>query len=158
MGLTVKALEKFATSKVGTRLYKWASSEKGQKFTATTLPTIESALAGVMYVYATERQKGLNRREKNVLQWQNVATSIIGITLGTYLNKKAFDFGEKVIGYLDNNKVPTPHKISGAIRVLGSIFMTASIMRFLMPVVTAFISGEIEEKRFQKKKKLDMNA
>ena len=157
MGLTIRVLEKFANSGVGNRLYKWASSEKGQKFTATTLPTIESALAGVMYVVATERQKNLDRREKNVLQWQNVLSSGLGITLGTYLNKKAFDFGEKVIQNLDTDKIQSPHKIHGAIRVLGSIFVTASIMRFLMPVVTAYISGEAEEYK-AKKKKLDVKA
>ena len=157
MGLIVDLLTRFANSKTGVKLYKWASSEKGQKFTATTLPTIESAIAGTMYVIATERQKNLDRREKNVLQWQNVSSSVIGITLGTYLNKKVFDFGEKVISYLDPKKIEAPHKISGAIRVLGSIFITASVMRFLMPVATAYISGEIEERRAQKKK-LDIKA
>jgi hypothetical protein len=156
MGLMVDVLSKIAKSKPGVKLYKWASSEKGQKFAATTLPTIESGIAGTMYVIATERQKNLDRREKNVLQWQNVSSSVIGITLGTYLNKKAFDFGEKVISYLDPKKIEAPHKINGAIKVLGSIFMTASVMRFLMPVATAFISGEIEERRAQKR--LNMKA
>lgn len=156
MGLGVKALEKFATCGTGTKLYKWASSEKGQKFTATNLPTIESAVAGVMYVIATERQNNLDRREKNVLQWQNVITSIIGITLGTYLNKKVFDFGERVISHLDNNKIEAPHKIHGAIKVLGSIAITATIMRLVMPVATAFFSGEIEEYKSKKNKKLDV--
>ena len=158
MGLGVKALEKFATCGVGTKLYKWASSEKGQKFTATNLPTIESAVAGVMYVIATERQNNLDRREKNVLQWQNVITSIIGITLGTYLNKKVFDFGERVISHLDNSKIEAPHKIHGAIKVLGSIAITATIMRLVMPVATAFLSGEIEEYKSKKNKKLDVKA
>lgn len=158
MGLMVKALEKFATSQVGTKLYKWASTEKGQKLMSTTMPTLESVVAGVMYVYATEKQKGLDRREKNVLQWQNVLTSITGITLGSFLNKKAFDFGEKVISHLDESKIASPHKINGAIRILGSILMTASVMRFLMPVVTAFISGEIEEYKSKKSNKLNIKA
>jgi hypothetical protein len=142
---------------MGTKLYSWAASEKGQRFTATSLPTIESAVAGTMYVIATERQKNLDRREKNVLQWQNVLSSGLGITLGTFLNKKAFDFGEKVIKYLDEEKIESPHKVHGAIRVLGSIFVTASIMRFVMPVLTAYISGEAEEYK-AKKKKLDVKV
>ena len=157
MGLVTKAISKFATSKTGTRLYTWAASEKGQKFTATSLPTIESVIAGAMYVIATERQKNLDRREKNVLQWQNILSSGLGITLGTFLNKKAFDFGEKIIKYLDKEKIESSHKVHGAIRVLGSIFVTASIMRFLMPVLTAYISGEAEEYK-AKKKKLDIKA
>jgi hypothetical protein len=157
MGLVTGAINKFATSRMGTKLYSWAASEKGQRFTATSLPTIESAVAGTMYVIATERQKNLDRREKNVLQWQNVLSSGLGITLGTFLNKKAFDFGEKVIKYLDEEKIESPHKVHGAIRVLGSIFVTASIMRFVMPVLTAYISGEAEEYK-AKKKKLDVKV
>ena len=152
----INPIEWFAKTEVGTRFYKWAASEKGQKFTATTLPTLESVAAGVCYVAATECQKNLDRREKNVLQWQNVLSSICGITIGSYLNKKAFDFGEKVIKHLDPNKVPDLHKSQGAIRVLGSIVLTALTMRFAMPVITAFASGEIEERR--SKNKLDIKA
>ena len=156
MGIGMNPIEWFAKTKVGTRFYKWAASEKGQKFTATTLPTLESIAAGTMYVIATECQKNLDRREKNVLQWQNVLSSLCGITVGSYLNKKAFDFGERVIKYLDPQKVPDLHKSQGAIRVLGSIALTAFTMRFVMPVITAFASGEIEE--YRNKKKLDIKA
>ena len=157
MGVGINPIEWFAKTKVGTRFYKWAASEKGQRFTATTLPTLESVAAGTMYVIATECQNNLDRREKNVLQWQNVLSSICGISIGSYLNKKAFDFGEKIIKHVDPKKVPDVHKSQGAIRVLGSIFMTALTMRYAMPVITAFASGEIEEYR-NNKKKLDTNA
>ena len=63
MGLTVKGLEKFATSKVGTNLYKWASSEKGQKWLYESLPTLETVVATSCYVYATEKQ-ALKEREE----------------------------------------------------------------------------------------------
>ena len=157
MGLTVKALEKFATSKVGTKLYKWSSSEKGQKWLYETLPTLETVVATSCYVYATEKQK-LSRREKNVLQWQNVLPAIVGIAAGTYLNRKVFNFGEQIIKNLKPELVPDAHKIMGGIRVATPIFTTALLMRFLFPVATAFISGEIEERRAQKNKKLDVKA
>ena len=157
MGIMVRAIDKFAKSSIGTKLYKWAASEKGSKFCATTLPTLESLTATSLYVIATESQKNLDRREKNVLQWQNVIPGLLGITLGTYLNKKAFDFGEKIIQKLDPKKVPDSHKIHGAIRVAGSVVMTAMLMRWILPVATAFVSGEIEERRAQKKK-LDVKA
>ena len=157
MGLTVKALEKFATSKVGTRLYKWASSEKGQKWLYETLPTLETATATISYIYATERQK-LSRREKNVLQWQNVLPALVGMAVGTYLNRKVFKFGEKIIENLKPELVPDAHKIMGGIRVATPIFTTALLMRWALPVATAFISGEIEEYKSKKKGKLDIKA
>lgn len=157
MGLTVKALEKFATSKVGSKLYSWAASEKGQKWLYETLPTLETIVATSCYVYATERQK-LSRREKNVLQWQNVLPAIAGMAIGTYLNRKVFNFGENIIKHLKPELVPDAHKIMGGIRVATPIFTTALLMRWALPVATAFISGEIEEYKSQKNKKLDIKA
>ena len=157
MGLVTKAISKFATSKTGTRLYKWAASEKGQKWLCESLPTVETALATSCYMIATERQKGLDRREKNVLQWQNVIPAIVGMAVGSYLNKKVFSFGEKIIKGLKPELVPDAHKIMGAIRVALPLFTTALIMRFGLPVATAYVSGEIEEYR-SKKKKLDVKA
>lgn len=153
MGLIVRLIDAFAKSKTGVKLYKWAASPKGQKFTATTLPTIESAFATSMYIIATDRQKNLDKREKNILQWQNVLSGVIGIVLGTYLNNKIFDFGEEIIGHLNAEKIPDVHKISGAIRVASSILITAFLMRFILPTVTAYISGVIEEQKAKQVKK-----
>ena len=151
MGLTVKGLEKFATSKVGTNLYKWASSEKGQKWLYESLPTLETVVATSCYVYSTEKQK-LSRREKNVLQWQNVLPALVGMAAGTYLNRKVFNFGEAIINNLKPELVTDAHKIMGGIRVATPIFTTALLMRFALPVLTAFVSGEIEEKKARSKK------
>ena len=96
MGLVISAINKFATSAMGTKLYKWAASEKGQKWLCESLPTLETITATSCYIYATERQD-LSRREKNVLQWQNVIPAVIGILVGSYLNKKVFKFGENII-------------------------------------------------------------
>ena len=142
----------FAKTRIGTNFYKWAASEKGIRFTSTVLPTLESVAATSMYVIATERQKNLDRREKNVLQWQNVLSGVLGICLGTYLNKKVFDFGEKIIKHLDPKKIEDIHKINGAIRVAGSIAITATLMRYVLPVITAYISGIMEERKVHKQK------
>ena len=151
MGLAVNIVNRFAKSKIGTKLYKWAASEKGQKWLSTTLPTLETVAATGMYVVATEHQKKLDRREKNVLQWQNVITGALGVVLGTYLNKKVFAFGDKIIEHLDPKKVPDIHKAQGAVRVLLPIATTALVMRWILPVATAFVSGEIEEHKSKKK-------
>ena len=153
----VRLLNKIATSKMGTRFYKWASSEQGQKRLYKSLPTIETAVATGCYVYATERQD-LSRREKNVLQWQNVIPAIIGMAAGSYLNNKVFNFGEAIIKNLKPELIPEAHKIMEGIRVATPIATTALIMRFALPVATAFVSGEIEEYRANKKKKLDIKA
>ena len=157
MGLIVRLLEKFATSKTGTKLYKWASTEKGQKWLCESLPTLETVVATSCYVYATEKQD-LSRREKNVLQWQNVLPALAGMAMGTYLNKKVFSFGENVIKNLKPEVIPDAHKIMGGIRVALPLVTTAILMRWALPVATAFISGEIEERRSKKKEGLDIKA
>lgn len=155
MGLGVRLLERFANSKVGTKLYKWASTEKGQKWLCNSLPTIETAVSTTCYVIATERQD-LSRREKNVLQWQNVLPAIIGMAVGSFLNRKVFNFGEEVIKNLKPELVPDAKKIMGGIRVALPLVTTAILMRWALPVATAFVSGEIEE--YKSKKKLDVKA
>lgn len=159
MGLVVDTLSKIAKSKAGTKFYKWAASEKGQKWLYRELPTLETVAATSCYVYATEKQD-LTRREKNVLQWQNVIPAGVGIVVGSYLNKKVLNFGDEIIRHLDEKVVKDVHKIQGAIRVATPILTTALLMRFALPVATAFVSGEIEERRSQKEagKKLDKVA
>ena len=121
------------------------------------MPNIESVVSVGLYCLATERQKNLSRREKNVLQWQNILPGIIGISLGAYLNSKVYKFGEQVMKHVDPSRVKDVHKIRGALAVLLPITTVACIMRFAAPTLTAFISGEIEERR-NKKKKLDVKA
>ena len=156
MGIITKAVGGFAKSKIGTRLYKWAASEKGQRFLYRQMPQMETVISTACYVVATERQKNLNRREKNVLQWQNIGPAVIGVAIGSYLNKKVFELGEKVMKYVDPHKVKDVHKVRGAISVAFPIIVTGMLMRWLLPVGTAFVSGEIEERR--NKKKLDVKV
>jgi hypothetical protein len=108
-------------------------------------------------VASTEHQKNLERREKNVLQWQNVLSGVLGATIGTILNRKVFAFGDKIIANIDPKKVPDAHKIMGAVRVALPLFTTALLMRFTLPVITAYASGVIEEYR-AKNKRLDVIA
>ena len=156
MGIVTRAIEGFARSKVGTKLYKWAASERGQQFLYKQMPNIESVVSVGLYCAATEKQKNLSRREKNVLQWQNILPGIVGISLGAYLNNKVYKFGESIMKYVDPSKVKDVHKIRGALAVLLPIGLTAFVMRYASPTITAFISGEIEERR--NKKKLDIKA
>ena len=153
----INPIDWFAKTKTGTKLYKWAASEKGQKWLCNSLPTCETILSTAIYVASTEHQKNLERREKNVLQWQNVLSGVLGATIGTILNRKVFAFGDKIIDNIDPKKVPDAHKIMGAVRVALPLFTTALLMRFTLPVITAYASGVIEEYR-AKNKKLDIIA
>ena len=153
----INPIDWFAKTKTGTKLYKWAASEKGQKWLCNSLPTCETILSTAIYVASTEHQKNLERREKNVLQWQNVLSGVLGATIGTVLNRKVFAFGDKIIANVDPKKVPDAHKIMGAVRVALPLFTTALLMRFTLPVITAYVSGVIEEYR-AKNKKLDIIA
>ena len=154
----INPIDWFAKSKVGQKLYKWAASPKGQKFTATTLPCLETIASTTFYVISTEKQNKLDRREKNILQWQNVISGVLGASLGLYINKKVFNFGENVIKNLDPKKVPDAHKVMGAVRVGLPIIGTGILMRYVLPVATAYVSGILEENKSKKNKKLDVMA
>ena len=156
MGLVVKALTKFAESNVGTKLYKWGTTNEGQKWLCQTLPLIEATVATGSRVYATEKQK-LSRREKNVLQTGHIVPALAGLGIGSVLNKKVFEVGDKIGRNLDPNKVKNINEVRGAIKVALPLLTTSLLFRLVIPSVAAFISGEIEEVK-AKKKKLDIKA
>ena len=54
--------------------------------------------------------------------------------------------------------IPDAHKIMGGIRVTLPLVTTAILMRWALPVATAFVSGEIEEYKSKRKEKLDIKA
>ena len=155
MGIVVGALTKFAKSGIGTTLYKWGTSEKGKEFLCVGMPLIDTVLATGSRVYATEKQK-LPRREKNILQAGHIVPAIFGLGIGSVLNKKVFGMAESISKYLDPKKVKDVDKVKTAIQVLAPMLTMATLMRFALPVATAFVSGEIEEKKA--KKKLDIKA
>ena len=155
MGLVVDTLSKVANSDIGTSFYKWSTGKKEEKLLCIGLPLVETAIATTSRVISTEKQK-LSRREKNVLQAGHIVPAVIGITAGAFLNKKVFDISENIGNYLDPNKVKDLDKIKGAIRVATPIFTTALLLRLVLPTLTAFITGEIEEKKA--KKRLDIKA
>ena len=97
-------------------------------------------------------------KTSDILQWQNVLPALVGMAVGTYLNRQVFKFGEKVIENLKPELVPDAHKIMGGIRVALPLVTTAILMRWALPVATAFLSGEIEEYKSKKNKKLDVKV
>lgn len=156
MGLIVRGFEKIANSNVGTKFFKWTDTPKGKNFMSNNLPNLQTFVATCCYTVATEKQD-LDRRRKNLLHIQNWIPALIGMGIGTYLNQKVSKFGDKIIQHLDTNQVKNMHKIIGATKFLLPIFTTALLMRFTLPVITAFVSGEIEEHK-AKSKRLDIKA
>lgn len=155
MGLKINALERIANSNVGTRFFKWADTPQGTNFLNNTLPTLETFCVTNLYTIAVETQD-LDRRRKNLLHFQNWVPAIIGMGVGTYLNRKVSKFGDKIIKYLDPKQTPNMHKIINATKVMLPICTTMILMRLVLPVIIAFASGEIEEYK-AKKKRLDLN-
>lgn len=155
MGLIVRGFENIANSKLGTRFFKWADTPKGKNFLDNDLPTLTTLVATTAYTVATERQD-LDRRRKNLLHIQNWTPAIIGMCIGNYLNKKVSKFGDKIIQNLNPKQVQNMHKIVSASKFILPICTTALLMRLGLPVVTAFVSGEVEE--YKAKHKLNTQA
>lgn len=156
MGIKVGLLGKIANSNMGTKFFKWADTPQGTNFLNNTLPTCETFLATSCYTVAVERQD-LDRRRKNLLHFQNWVPAFIGMGIGTYLNRKVSKFGDKIISYLDPKQIPNMHKIINATKVMLPICTTMILMRLALPVVTAFVSGEVEEYK-ARKKRLNINV
>lgn len=152
-------LERFAKSKTGQKVYKWACKPKSEEFLNSSLPQIETGLSTLCYIVSTERQKNLDRDEKNVLQIQNVGSGAIGIAIGSAANRKVGKFGEEVIKHLDTKKVDPKsiRQISTGIRIILPIVSTALLMRLVLPTITAGLSGKIMD-RVREKRKLDTQA
>lgn len=156
MGIVVNSLTKVAESSTGQNFFRWATTEKGKGFLCIKLPLIETGIATASRVYATEKQKSLSRREKNILDAGHIVPAIFGILIGSKLNKKVYNMADNITKYLDPKKVKDIPKINNALKVGLPIFTTALLMRLALPVATAFITGEVEEHKA--KKKLDMKA
>lgn len=156
MGIIVNGLTGLAKSEAGQNFFRWATTEKGKSSLCTGMPLVETVIATASRVYATEKQKNLSRREKNVLNAGHTVPAVFGVLIGSKLNRKVYDMADKISEYLDPKKVKDIPTIKNALRVTLPIFSTAILMRLVLPVATSFVSGEIEEKRT--KKRLDIKV
>lgn len=157
-----KILERIAKSKTGQKVYGWCAEQGHDKFLNHTLPQVETVLSTACYVWSTERQKGIPREQKNVLQIQNVGSGLVGLGLASMANRWVGKKGEEIIQHLDPTKLDPKaiRKVSTGIRVGLPILTTAICMRYLIPTVLACFSGKIMDKVRDKKKegKLDTHA
>lgn len=156
MGIIVNALTGIAKSGAGQNLFKWAATEKGKSSLCTGMPLAETVIATASRVYATEKQKNLSRREKNVLDAGHTIPAVFGVLIGSKLNKKVYDMAGKISDSLDPKKVDNIPLVKNALRVSLPLFSTAILMRLALPVTTSFVTGEIEE--YKAKKKLNVKA
>lgn len=155
-------LTRIANSKKGQKFYKWACDPKKDAFFNNTLPQVETALSTACYIWSTEKQKNIERDQKNLLQIQNVGSGLVGIAVGSWANRKVSKFGEEVIKELDTKKVDpkSVRQISAGIRVALPLIITGVIMRFAIPSLLAGFSGKVMDKvrEKQKQKQLDTVA
>ena len=152
MGMMVKALTKWAKSDLGTKFYKWSTTEKGQRFLTTRLPGLETLTATVLYVYSTAKRKEIPDRQRSMLQTQNIASGIVGYFLGSYASSKVSNYLDKtLIPNLDPKVVPDVHKVKMGLQVGLPILITAVLMRGIIPSIVAWGSGKWEEYKASKK-------
>lgn len=155
--MNVKPIKRFFETKPMQKFYKKVCDPKYDNFFNNTLPTLETVVSTSCYVVSTEKQKNIPREQKNVLQWQNVLSGLAGMAMGSYLNHKVTNFANKLAPKVNKDLVEDVHKVSGGIRILLPLIMTAMTMRLVMPVLTAQVSTIIEDKR-RAKAKLNVNA
>ena len=118
MGLMIRALNKIANSKWGTKFYKWSTTEKGQRFLSTRLPGLETVTATALYIYSTAQRKEIPDRQRNMLQTQNVASGVVGYFLGSFASSKVANYIDKtLIPNLDSKLIPDVHKVKMGLQV-----------------------------------------
>ena len=155
-------INRIALSDLGQRFYKYAADPKNESFFNNTLPTIETGVATLCYIWATHKQKDIDDDRKALLQWQNVGSGLVGIALGSWLNRRASAYVEKIIPHLRQDLIPDAHKVVTGLKVAIPICVTALLMRTGIPSVIAWFSGKAEEvrrsKRDSEKQKLNIQA
>lgn len=154
-------IQKIALSKWGEKFYRHAADPKNCNLYNNILPTLESGVAGIMYVIATARQKDIDPDRRALLQWQNVSSSVVGIALGSWLNRKVTKYAEKIVPLVDKKLINDVHKVTAGLKILLPCAATAFTMRMAIPSVLAWVSGKAEEvrrARRDEKKKLNVVA
>ena len=157
--MKVNPLKSFFESKTMQKFYKKACDPKHDAFFNNTLPTLESVASTICYVVATEKQDGIPRSQKNVLQWQNVLSGVAGVAIGSVLNRKVTGFANKLIPLINKEHIEDVHKVIAGTKVVLPLIATALLMRLVMPVVVAQASTMIEDhRRAKKNQKIDVKA
>lgn len=157
--MKVNPLKSFFESKTMQKFYKKACDPKHDAFFNNTLPTLETVASTLCYIVSTEKQDGIPREQKNVLQWQNVLSGVAGIAIGSMANRKVTKFANKLVPLIDKEHVEDVHKVVAGTKVVLPLIATALLMRLVMPVVVAQASTMIEDhRRAKKNQKIDIKA
>ena len=156
--MKVNPLKSFFESKTMQKFYKKACDPKHDAFFNNTLPTLESVASTLCYIVSTEKQNGIPREQKNVLQWQNVLSGVAGVAIGSVLNRKVTGFANKLVPLIDKEHVEDVHKVVAGTKVVLPLIATALLMRLVLPVIVAQTSTMIEDHRRNKKKELNIQA
>ena len=157
--MKVNPLKSFFESKTMQNFYKKVCDPKHDAFFNNTLPTLETVASTLCYIVSTEKQNGIPREQKNVLQWQNVLSGVAGVAIGSVANRKVTKFANKLVPLIDKEHVEDVHKVVAGTKVVLPLIATALLMRLVMPVVVAQASTMIEDhRRAKKNKKIDVKA
>lgn len=149
-----------AKSKTGQKFYEKVLNPKYAKNMDRFLPICETALISSFYIASTAMQPKIDKESKQAMQIQNVLSMLFSVGLAVPLNKKASQFGEKIIENLKPDLMPKAHKVMDGIRVGLPILNSIVISRFMVAVGLVPLSSKIRDVVHQKReaKKLDVKA
>lgn len=145
-------IQRIALSKWGEKLYRHAADPKNVRFYACTLPSLETIVATSCYCWATAKQKNIDDRRRHMLQLQNIGSGVAGFCLGSYLNRKTYDWGERIVPLIDKT-IPDSHKLVNGLRIIIPAGITMLLMRCITPSIVSWLSGKAEERRYREKEK-----
>ncbi len=112
------------------------------------IPIIESAFAGICYCGATYFNKRLDKKRKPAIMWQNILGCIFGMTVSKTIDNSINNLKNNICNNLKNSKNITDiNKITNGFRIALPLITTATITRFLVPVILVPLSTKIEEFR-----------
>lgn len=153
--MKIRSIENIFLNKKFQEFYKKCTLPKSEKFINSYLPVCESALCTGAYVFATARDKGINKERKPILQWQNVLSGIFGMTLSAGLNKRVGKMSSKIEKGLNPELIKDFNKVRNGLFVGLPIMSTTIIMRFFMPLISVPLSDVanyiVNKKKLRKK-------
>lgn len=110
------------------------------------IPIIESAFAGICYCGATYFNKRLDEKRKPAIMWQNILGCLFGMTVSKVIDNSINNFKNSICNNLKNYKNITDiNKITNGFKIALPLITTATITRFLVPVLICPISTKIVE-------------
>ena len=141
-------IPKIGMSKIIQNFIKKTQDKKFYDKFNRNIPIIETGFAGMCYCGATYFNKRLDKKRKPAIMWQNIMGCLFGMTVSKVIDNSINKFKNSICDNLKNSKnIPDINNVTNGFRVALPLITTATITRFLIPVLLVPISTKIEEIR-----------